>query len=156
MESNDREHLSDSELDDLLNAWEIDAPPERLSAAVFPERKRPGRFRALAWMAAAAACLLAAILAGGHSKWTRERGVTVSGPEPFIEIPYTVPLGRDERATVVRMNVSVAELLADGFEFSAADAGQLVSAEVIVGEDGRAHAIRLVAMRGAGNMGGAQ
>ncbi|HUB80611.1 MAG TPA: zf-HC2 domain-containing protein [Bryobacteraceae bacterium] len=67
----------------------------------------------------------------------------VAESEPFVQIPYTVPLSPEERATVVRMNVPVAALIAVGFNVSTPDAGGSVSADVLVSQDGRARAIRL-------------
>jgi hypothetical protein len=156
MEWNEHEPLPDLELDDLLNAWEIAVPSERLRAGVFPERAGLRRFRTGAWIAAAAACLLAAFAVG--LLWNRTKTSTNpkhgleqiafadsgAGGQPFVPIPYTVPLSPGENATVVRMDVSVAELLAAGFRLPASDAAGMAPADVMVGEDGRALAIRLL------------
>jgi hypothetical protein len=156
MESNEEDRLSDPELDDLLNAWEIAGPPAGLRASVFPMQMGLHRFRRAAWMAAAAACLLAAF--GMGVLWNRTKTSTTpkpgseqivageagSGDQPFEPIPYTIPLGRDEKAIMVRMDVSAAELLAAGFRLPASDAGEWAPADVIVGQDGRALAIRLI------------
>jgi hypothetical protein len=158
MEWNEHEPLPDLELDDLLNAWEIAAPSEQLRAAVFPERAGLRRFRSGAWIAAAAACLLAAFAVGMLSNRTKtsanpkhslERiafADSEAGGQPFVAIPYTVPLSLGETATVVRMDVSVAELLAAGFRLPASDSAAMAPADVMVGEDGRALAIRLLAV----------
>ncbi|MEI9971522.1 MAG: hypothetical protein WDO73_05355 [Ignavibacteriota bacterium] len=61
---------------------------------------------------------------------------------PFLPIPYTVPLAPEEQATVVRMQVPVAALIAAGFNVAATDAGAVVDADVLVSQDGRARAIR--------------
>src|ERR1700735_4678806 len=106
MEWNEQEQLSEGDLDELLSAWEVAGPSERLRAAVFPGAKRVRRWRAGVWMAAVAACLVAVILAGGFWNRTKKSSVVEGGLQPFVAIPYTVPLGRDENATVVRMNVS--------------------------------------------------
>jgi hypothetical protein len=63
---------------------------------------------------------------------------------PFLEIPYVAPLAPYERAAVTRMDVPVAALIAAGFEVHVADVGSTVKADVLFGQDGRAHAIRLV------------
>jgi len=63
---------------------------------------------------------------------------------PFLEIPYTTPLAPYERIHVIQMQVPVAALIAAGFEVHTADAGGALEAEVLFGQDGRAHAIRLV------------
>jgi hypothetical protein len=65
--------------------------------------------------------------------------------EPFIAIPYTLPLEPYERADVMRMDVPVAALIAAGLPMNMADPAALALADVLVGQDGRARAIRLVA-----------
>jgi hypothetical protein len=67
-----------------------------------------------------------------------------SGDEPFFAIPYTVPLAPEERAAVVRITLSPSAMAAVGFRLPAIDAGGDTQADVLVGEDGRAHAIRIV------------
>lgn len=63
---------------------------------------------------------------------------------PFISIPYTLPLQPYERADVMRMDVPVAALIAVGLPISMADPAAVARADVLVGQDGRARAIRLV------------
>jgi hypothetical protein len=63
--------------------------------------------------------------------------------QPFLPIPYTVPLAPEERATIVRMDVPVAALIAAGYRVETPDPGGVVNAEVLVSQDGRARAIRL-------------
>ena len=62
--------------------------------------------------------------------------------DPFIAIPYTVPLAPEERTTVVRMTLSPAAIAAVGFPFQP---GIPQQADVLISEDGRARAIRIVA-----------
>ena len=62
--------------------------------------------------------------------------------QPFLPIPYTVPLAPEERATVVNMQLPVAALIAAGFEVQTVDPGAVVDADVLVSQDGRARAIR--------------
>lgn len=62
--------------------------------------------------------------------------------EPFLPIPFTVPLGPYERTTVMRMDIPVAALIAAGFSVPVSDPGSVVEADVLVSEDGRARAIR--------------
>ena len=66
--------------------------------------------------------------------------------EPFIAIPYTLPLEPYERADVMRMDVPVAALIAVGLPMIMADPAALARADVLVGQDGRARAIRLVSV----------
>jgi len=61
---------------------------------------------------------------------------------PFSQIPFVVPPAPYERTEVVREEVQVAALIAAGFEVHAADLGPAVPADVLVGQDGRALAIR--------------
>ena len=74
--------------------------------------------------------------------------VVTQTEEPFVPIPYVTPLGPYERADVVRVNVPVTALIAAGARVGIASPGGTVQADVIVGQDGRAHAIRLVSNTG--------
>lgn len=69
------------------------------------------------------------------------RPVKEEGP-PFVPIPYTVPLAPEEQATIVRMEVPVAALIAVGYNVKTSDPGGVVNADVLVSQDGRARAIR--------------
>ena len=62
--------------------------------------------------------------------------------QPFLSIPYTVPLSPEEHTTVVRMEVPVAALIAAGFNVATPDPGGVIDADVLVSQDGRARAIR--------------
>ncbi|HEY4087758.1 MAG TPA: hypothetical protein VGM43_17585 [Bryobacteraceae bacterium] len=64
---------------------------------------------------------------------------------PFIAIPYTPPLDPRERVDVVRMDVPVAALIAAGLPVGTADPASHVRTDVLLGQDGRARAVRLVA-----------
>ena len=64
--------------------------------------------------------------------------------EPFVQIPYVAPLAPYERTEVMRMDVPVAALIAAGFEVHVADPAAVIRADVLVGQDGRPHAIRLI------------
>jgi hypothetical protein len=67
------------------------------------------------------------------------------GPtEPFVRVPYVVPPAPYERTEVLRMEVPVATLLAAGLEVHVPAVEGTVSADVLIGQDGRALAIRLV------------
>jgi hypothetical protein len=59
-------------------------------------------------------------------------------------VPYVAPLAPYERTETVRMDVSVAALIAAGFDVHIADAGAALPADVIIGQDGRPVAIRLI------------
>jgi hypothetical protein len=74
--------------------------------------------------------------------------------QPFVPIPYVTPLGAYERAEIVRMEVPVAALIAAGFSMQTADPGARAQADVVVGQDGRARAVRLISISTQGNNGG--
>jgi hypothetical protein len=68
-------------------------------------------------------------------------------PEPpFIPIPYVAPLDPYERVDVVRMELPVSALIAAGLQVDTDDAGALVQADVVMSQDGRARAVRLVSI----------
>ena len=77
-----------------------------------------------------------------------QRGAVVPASEPsrpnFVPIPYVPPLEPYESARVMQMEIPVAALLAVGYSVQTDDPAQTVTAEVLVGEDGRAHAVRLL------------
>jgi hypothetical protein len=66
--------------------------------------------------------------------------------QPFVPIPYVTPLDPLERFNVVRMELPVAALIAAGLVIQTADAGARAEADVVVGQDGRARAVRLISI----------
>jgi len=68
----------------------------------------------------------------------------VSLEESFVPIPYVQPLGQYETAMVMRMEVPVTALIACGYKVDASDPSAVVKADVLVGEDGRAHAVHVL------------
>ena len=60
----------------------------------------------------------------------------------FVESPFVPPIAPYERAEVVSVRISVSTLLAAGYRV-AADPSSVVEADVLLGEDGQAHAVRL-------------
>ena len=138
-----------SELDGELSDWgrETDAVfpapagvREQLAARMIP---RPRRIPL--WLLPAAAALAAAIALFAVSARKPPAPVAHEDP-PFVEIPYLPPLDPHENTTVVRMDVDVRTLIAAGYRV-AADPNSVISADVLVGEDGRAHAIRLAPLQ---------
>ena len=103
------------------------------------------------WVPMAAAIVMAAALSG---PWAIRSRVAKPAPRtepaaqerPFVAIPYTLPLEAGERAEVVRMDLPVAAIIAAGLPLKVADAGAHAQADVLVGEDGRARAIRLISI----------
>jgi hypothetical protein len=63
---------------------------------------------------------------------------------PFVPIPYTVPPDPRERMTVMRVEMPVTALVAVGLTAAVPDPAASAQADVVVGEDGRIRAIRLV------------
>jgi hypothetical protein len=64
--------------------------------------------------------------------------------QAFVRVPYVAPPAPYERIEVMRMEVPVATLIAAGFEVHVPAFGGAVRADVLVGQDGRALAIRLL------------
>jgi hypothetical protein len=70
-------------------------------------------------------------------------------PEPptaFVAIPYAQPLEAQDRATIVRMSLSLPALAAAGLPIIAAEPDTLAQADVLIGEDGAPRAIRLISL----------
>jgi len=121
--------------------------------------KERRRRRSMAWVAAAGA-VAASIAVVLSIVSTREHGPptpssNVAGAvsedvreseQPFVPIPYVTPLGTYERAEIVRMEVPVAALIAAGLPMRTTDPGARAQADVIVGQDGRARAVRLISV----------
>jgi hypothetical protein len=84
---------------------------------------------------------LAASLAAGVLLTPRPSAIR---GDSFVPIPYVAPLAPYERASMVRMDVPVAALIAAGFEVRVPDAGVSLPADVLIGQDGRPYAIRPV------------
>jgi predicted anti-sigma-YlaC factor YlaD len=102
----------------------------------------PGR-RAIFWIPAAAA-LLAAAVALAVIVPRKPAPPATREEAPLVAIPYLPPLDPRENATIVRLNVRVGTLLSMGYKFDA-DPDRVVPADVLVGEDGRVHAVRVLA-----------
>jgi hypothetical protein len=131
-----------------------------LAAGVFGIRERPGRQTSVSSNAVLPAASRAAAPAAtyetvkpkattrlprGRPSAPREKAPAPAPQDPFVAIPYTVPLAPEERATIVRMTLSPAAIAAVGFPFAVAETGSALQADVLVGEDGRARALRIVA-----------
>jgi len=133
----------ESALAALAAADPLEPPPEHVPSALLSEFDHAfGRGRAPAfWMPAlaAAACLLLAILLLAPQPAPR-----LAQQRPFVAIPYVAPLAPYERPQVIRTEVPMATLLAAGFEVHVPDLAGAVPADVMVGQDGRALAIRLL------------
>ncbi len=98
-------------------------------------RRRLALVPAMASLLAAAAVLLV---------WLPRPASHPSGiaDDGFVAVPFTAPLTSYERSSVVSRQIPVAELLADGYGI-AADPTSVVQADVLLGQDGSLHAVRL-------------
>jgi hypothetical protein len=70
---------------------------------------------------------------------------------PFLAIPYTAPLDPRERAMVVRMEMPVPALAAIGLAVAVPDPRASAQTDVLLGEDGRIRAIRLISISNDSN-----
>jgi len=116
------------------------------------ERRRKG---SMAWVVAAGAVAasVAVVLSLEHRPQpeppTSSAAVSEDvreSEQPFVPIPYVTPLGAYERAEIVRMEVPVAALIAAGLPMRTTDPGARAEADVVVGQDGRARAVRLISV----------
>jgi Putative zinc-finger len=141
-----------TEIDSELTGWgerlDLQNPPpagarEQLAARL---AALPARRHVMGWIPAAAAAVAAAIAAALVLAAIMPHKKTVAvnrGQAAFIEIPYLPPLDPRENATIVRMDIRVGTLIAAGYRVTA-DPDTVVPADVLVGEDGRAHAVRVI------------
>jgi len=136
------------EIDGQVSAWgqsvvrRSPPPPgarEHLDATL---RSLPAPRERIRWMPAAIAAIAAALLLATIAPQRKPPAVSHTQGD-FVAIPYLPPLDPHENTIVVRMNVRVAALIAAGYRV-AADPNTTFPADVLVGEDGRAHAIRVV------------
>jgi hypothetical protein len=118
----------------------------------FEERLSPRpRWRAVMAVAAVFGACAAVWLAMVLARPSAPRPMSAVLETPFVEMPYVAPLAPYERSEVVRMEVSVAALEAAGLEVHARDTGAMVLADLLLGQDGRAHAVRLVSEKEIAN-----
>lgn len=110
---------------------------ERPAPAPSPRGLRAGTLTALAVL-----CVVSCAVLLRPVRAPRKAAAAAEGP--FLEMPYVAPLAPYERVEVVRMDMPVAELTAEGLDVRVPDTGATVLVDVMLGQDGRAHAIRLV------------
>ena len=145
-----------SRLDDAMNRLSSEmaesGAPLEIERAVLAEFDRvQRRKRGRHWIAAAGA--IAASVVG---LWMLEHrpapqlvappAVEAEAEPPFVPIPYVLPPGPYERVEVVRMSLPVSELIAAGFQMQTSDLGAQAEADVMVGQDGRPRAVRLISV----------
>jgi len=111
---------------------------EHWMAAPAPPPPRRSRLRAAAAFAAAAAMGALMLLRAPDP-------IVPAAAPPFIPIPFVAPPAPYERLAITSMDLPVAALIAAGFDLRAADPAATIRADVLIGQDGRAHAIRILA-----------
>jgi hypothetical protein len=116
------------------------APPE-IAAKVMAAFDARHRARTRWWIPAMAAALACAF---ALAAFLMRRPLPPRAEAPFTAIPYVAPPAPYERTEVKRMDVPLAALLAAGIHLRATTTGGTVRADVLVGQDGRPLAIRLV------------
>ena len=124
------------------------SPPADLETRVLAEfdarqASRPSSVRARWWLPATAAALAASAALAVFLTHRPAPPPRASQP-PFIAIPYVAPPAPYERTRVMRMDVPVAALIAAGLEAHITASSGSVRADVLLGQDGRPLAIRLV------------
>ena len=121
--------------------------PPQLETALLAEFERERRRNRISWIAGLAAAASILTLVSWHDplllKRTAPQPVS-SDDQTFVPIPYVAPPASYERIEVIRMEVPIAALIAAGLTVRTADLGARVEADVVVGQDGRARAVRLV------------
>lgn len=127
-----------------LAASETSAPPPGLEATLLKQlgqkqlKKKPGRVISwpLALEALAAAAVIAIAVVGSRAPEPVETG--------FVSVPFVEPIGPTETARVVRVRMPVGALAKWGMPVAAANPNQSIDADVVLGEDGLARAVRFV------------
>lgn len=126
--------------------------PQAIEARVLAEfdavrrtHKRRRRWWAFATPAMATGVVVAAFLIHRSPLTPKVDSVSTAAAEQvFLTMPYVIPPAPYERTEVVRMEVPLAVLAAEGFEVHVPDMGASVTADVLCGQDGRALAIRFL------------
>jgi hypothetical protein len=80
-----------------------------------------------------------------HAKGNKSaRAARGTKPSEFVELPWTAGLPAFESGEIVRMELPVASLPAYGIDISPGTGNSPVQADILIGQDGFARAIRLV------------
>jgi hypothetical protein len=122
-----------------LAASETSGPSPGLEAALLKQlRKKPGRVFSwpLALEALAAAAVIAIAISGSRAPAPVDTG--------FIPVPFVEPIGPTETAQVVRVRMPVGALAKWGMPVRGVNLNQSIDADVVLGEDGLARAVRFV------------
>jgi hypothetical protein len=128
---------------------EVALEVERSVLAEFDRVQRRKRGRVWIASAGAVAASVAAVWFAENrpvEKAVAPTAVESEAERPFVPIPYVLPPDPYERVEVVRMRMPVAALIAAGFQMQTADQSAEAEADVVVGQDGRARAVRLISI----------
>lgn len=109
---------------------------ERAVTAQWNVSRRPVRLWVPVWAGAVAVSVAIGVFL--------LRAPAAAPEQPFLRIPYVAPPAPYERTEVRRMDVPIAALITAGLEVHVPDAGAVVPADILLGQDGRALAIRLL------------
>ena len=146
----------DLQLSRLLREWHVPGASAQLEERVLSARTDPGIWGdwrgKVVLLATNAALLTIGVLLSSVSQPVRQplapspvvAAYDTEDDAPFVPVPYSVPLDSYETATVLRVRIPVSALISAGYPVPAVDPAAIVLADVLVGDDGRAHAIRLV------------
>jgi hypothetical protein len=125
-------------------AAEAAIPGRALEARIMAELP-DGHIPVWRWVLAAGIALAACLSA--FTMLQRTPAVPqLSAAQPFVNIPYTVPLAPEEPAEVWQAKIPVSALIAVGFHLESLDPSATVEAEILVSQDGRARAIRPISI----------
>jgi hypothetical protein len=157
----------------LARDWRSVSAPSRIEPKLLtvfraqtrkPVPHRPLFWAALAWASAAGVTLvLALFLVRGNQPRPRpgsraggsrvqlalvqpaDAGETeVAGTEDFITLPNAEQIGADEEVNIVRVELPRSSMIAIGYPLSDGEASGQVEADVAIGPDGLARAVRVV------------
>lgn len=132
----------DYELRSVLREWTVPGAPDWLEDRILKRAaaSRPARGMMAMAVVLGALVVAAAFLAGP----ARPTAPPVAAEAPFIPVPYALPLDSYETGSMLRVRLPAASLIAAGYQLPALDPTAIVEADVLVGDDGRARAVRLV------------
>jgi hypothetical protein len=135
------ERDDDREWSRLLREWEAPDAPASLEGRVLARRDARWRMQFVAAMLAAALSAAAFWITRRPAPSGRE---LAAAEQPFVPVPNVLPLDSYEIGRVMRVDVPVSALIGAGYSLPLADPAGMVKADLLVGEDGRVHAVRLV------------
>jgi hypothetical protein len=124
-------------------------PPKRIEDALLRQlpvpirKKRPGVWEWTGAGAAAAALAIVFLWAQHHPGATPAAPVALSQSSGFVTLPFAEETSAEEQTDIVRVSLSGESLLAMGIPVSSDLLDQQIQADVEIGMDGTARAIRL-------------